>query len=406
MLAMQAGHGDLVYFPWPIKTLLVFHPEDIKDVMLHHAQRMVKGRQTRHLQAVVGNGVFTSEGKAWREQRRTIANVFMPKQVAAYRPTIRACAAEQMRSWPTAQPFDLGEAIGRMAFDVSGQLFFGGVDPALASAIKEACEQMGRIVFRRISSAFPLPLAVPTRENRRFAAYKRRVDDLVHGVIRDRRTEAGCAQDFLGRILADAASIARPLTDAQIRDEVVTLMIAGFETSSVMIIWTLHLLAQHPEYLTRLQEELKTVDDPADLGSDSLLRAVLKESLRLFPPSPLISRQNIEPITLGGVSLPAGTNFVMSQYVTHRDERFWEKASEFMPERFWRQDVPKFAYFPFSMGPRRCVGEDLATTEALIIIGTLIKSGGLGMEARERRAACEVILRPHEPLMATISHHP
>jgi cytochrome P450 len=226
---------------------------------------------------------------------------------------------------------------------------------------------------------------VPTPAHQRFRAHKKRVDDLVYELIKRRRTAPEAKADFLGRILAAD----RSLTDEEIRDEALTVMIAGFETSSTMILWTLHLLARHPQAVARLKEA-------------GYLRAALRESLRLYPPSPLLSRRSTAPLNLGGRTFPAGTNLVMSSYMTQRDPRFWPLPEEFRPERFLDEAAPKHAYFPFSMGPRRCIGEEVALAEGEAVIGALYDEFEIDTEASERQPVCGVILHPDRTLTATL----
>ena len=387
MTEMRDQHGDLVHFHSPFRTVFAFHPDDIRDVLLKYAGQTVKGSQSNHLKAVIGDGVFTSEGQAWRDKRRIIGNVFSSKTIALYRDTVLECAERHVASWPINVDFDLTEAIGNLTFDMAGRLFFGGIDPSEAPIIKGIVESSGKLLFEKIGSLLPIPYWMPTAKHRRFKAGMRRLDALIYRLIAERRAAKSENVNFLDRLLSEEAS----LPDSLIRDEAVTLMIAGFETTSTMLNWTLHLLGLNPTY----QEQL--VNDPEKA------RAVLKESMRLFPPSPIISRQATAPLKLSGGTIAAGTNIVISQYVTHRDPRFWERPELFRPERFLvDEETNKYAFFPFSQGPRRCIGEELAYIEATAVLEVMLRRFHVHIEAVDRRPICEIILHSDRAVRARL----
>lgn len=400
MEAMRARHGDLVYFGGPLRSLFVFHPDDIKTVVFQHAEHMIKGAQSHHLKAATGDGVFTSEGRDWREKRRLIGGIFTTRVLQQYAQTMQGLVDDHMARWPVAARFDLGEAVAHLAFAISGELFFGGIADGRAAAIKDAAECMGAIIFQRIATPFPLPLTLPLPSHRRFIAAKRRIDELVYELIRERRASPSERPDVLTKLLSSDKN----LSEKQVRDEAVTLLIAGFETSSTMIAWTLHLLGLHAEHRQRLALMARNEAADGSAAVEALTRATLKESLRLFPPSPIISRQNKRPVELAGETLPIGTNFVMSQYIAHRDARFWTEPERFLPERFLDEarEPPPYSYFPFSLGPRRCIGEELALSEGVIILKTLFKRFEVEIEPVERLPVCEVILHPDRPIMASL----
>ena len=278
MGALQAEYGDLIRFAWPVRTILIFHPDDIRDALNKFAPVMVKGRQAKELKGVTGNGLFTSEGTEWRTARRLIGNLFSASHVRGYTPTIETAVREHVARWPRRAPFDFTRAIKLCAFDIAGRLLFGGIDASTAPDVQGDVEFLGAALFRRIGSAFPLPLWLPTREHRRFRRATAAIDAIVYRCIADRRRSSTVHEDFLGRLLGGGTS----LSDRQIRDEAVTLMVAGFETTATMTIWTLHLLSRHPEILRHLTIEAQGAASPTELMKpQSLIVRVLRESLRL-----------------------------------------------------------------------------------------------------------------------------
>jgi cytochrome P450 len=387
MTEMRNLHGDLIYFHRPIHTFFAFHPNDIRDVLLKYASQTIKGAQSNHLRAVIGEGIFTSEGQVWRDKRRLIGKLFNANILTQYRATVIECAERHMSSWPTDVDFDLSNAIGNLTFEIAGRLFFGGIDAAEAPVIKEIVEFAGTLLFEKIGSLLNVPYWIPTAKHRRFIFGMRRLDKLIYRLIAERRSSGIEHFDYLGRLLSDVAS----LSDSQIRDEAVTVMIAGFETISTMMNWTIHLLGLHPSY----QEVIR--------HNPEFATSFLKESMRLYPPSPIISRQTTTPIELSGVSIAAGTNIVMSQYITHRDPRFWVQPEKFRPERFeGGEEIHKYAFFPFSQGPRRCIGEELAYIEATTILEVLLRRFHLQIDAIDRLPVCEIIMRPDRAVRARL----
>lgn len=406
MRALRAAFGDLVYFPWPLRTLLVFHPDDIGAVMIQNAVRMQKGTQSKHLRIAVGNGVFTSEGKSWRHKRRILGVIFQTKALGRYGDTVQQCVDAHIKEWPLERDWDIGAGVAGLVFDVAGRLFFGGIAPEFAADVQKAAQLMGQVIFHRLSSPWPWPLAIPTPQHRRFIDARRSIDSLVYELIRRRRADPKLAAEdgVLGRLLADEHG----LSDKDVRDEAVTLLIAGFETTTAMIIWTLYLLGQNLMVKQQVEDSVRGAGSLPLVGEGSLLEAVLKESMRLFPPSPIVSRQNLEPVQLGDRVWPVGTNFVMSQALTHRDPRFWADAESFKPARFLAgaEPLPKNAYFPFSLGPRQCVGEQIALREGLIVVGNLLRRFDVDLAAQELRPICEIILHPDRPLLGSLVRRP
>jgi cytochrome P450 len=267
----------------------------------------------------------------------------------------------------------------RLTLQVAGLSLFGTDLTGTASAIGSA----SRIVFEhasyRLNSAFPLPEWVPTRRNRRFVRARRILNDAVFAMIGERRRSGSDRQDLLALLMAARDEDGSSMTDVQLRDEVVTMMLAGHETSAATLAWTWYLLSEHPDVAEKLTAELDavlggrtpTVDDLARLPYADM---VIHESLRLYPPAWGIARQSLADDELGGYHLPAGSILALGTYVTHRLPEFWEEPHRFEPERFTPERSagrPRCAYLPCGAGARQCVGASFALLEARLVLATL-----------------------------------
>jgi len=390
-----ARHGDVVRFRAAGRTfVLVAHPELAREVLVTQQKRFTRGYAHRSLKLLLGDGLLTSEGELHRRQRRIAQPAFHRERIAAYAATMSDHAvrwsdrwADLVRRTPGAV-IDLSAEMTALTLGIAGETLFGTDvgDRAreVASALSDAM-RAAPLVFLPIARwALRLPLAVV----RRFDSARDRLDRVVYAVIAERRAaaDAHARGDLLSLLLVATdpeETGGEPMSDAQLRDEVLTFFLAGHETTANALAWTWYLLAQHADVEARLRAELAdalgtgrgarapTFDDLPRLP---YTRAVLAESMRLYPPAYAVGRICIEPTTLGGVEVLAEWGVITSPYIAHHDARWWPEPERFRPERWLEPpppDRPKFAYFPFGGGSRVCIGEQFAWTEATLVLATL-----------------------------------
>jgi cytochrome P450 len=381
LLEGQRQHGDVVRFR-------VFHrwlyqltkPEYVGHVLRDNASNYPKSETYDDLAVVLGNGLLTSEGAFWKRQRRLAQPAFHRDQLARFVPLMHEAAQAMHAPWRDGQPVEVSEASMRLALSVVGRALFstdlGSDAEALGPAVREALE----FANDRTLSLLKAPLAVPLPRHLRFKRALRVLEQPIHAMIAARREagEAAAQPDLLSRLVfARDPESGEGMTDRQLRDELITFLLAGHETTAHALTWTLHLLAQHPEADAAVAAELQARPAPEDFDQLALLRRVVLESLRLYPPAWVIERSAAEDDVVGGYRIPAGSLVMLPAYVVHRHSDVWREPERFDPDRFSPErvrDRPRDAYFPFGGGQRKCVGEDFAMQELLIALGELLRA--------------------------------
>jgi len=384
---LQREHGDVVGLGWgPVRNFLIFHPADIKRVLQDNNQNYVKGAIIARTKIVIGEGLFTSEGDFWRRQRRLAQPAFHRKRIAAFVDTMADATANMLQRWDglarDGGTFDAAVEMNRVTLAVVGRTLFGVDLDDEAAAVGPALGDVLGFVNERATTYIPLPMWVPTARHRRFLASRRVLDDLVYAIIRKRREHATSGDDLLGMMMdARDADTGEGMSDRQLRDEVMTFVLAGHETTAVTLAWTFYLLGRNPDVEAKLRDEIErtlggrppTIDDMPALP---YTRMVIEEAMRLYPPVSGIGRQTIEPDVLGGYVIPKNTLVSISVWVAHRHPEFWDDPLRFDPERFTPERVakrPRFAYLPFSGGPRLCIGYEFALVEAQLILAMVLQ---------------------------------
>jgi cytochrome P450 len=375
-------YGDVVSvrIGWK-RAYLVNHPDLIEQVLVTDARNFTKHFGLRMNGLLLGNGLLTSEGDFWLRQRRLIQPAFLRERVAGYGPDMVALAARMVSSWHDGENRDVHADMTRLTLEIAAKTMFG-VDftdregPAMSSALADIADTFRR----RFYSLFRMPVLVPTPANLRLRRAVRRLDDILFGLI-EQRKHGGDRADLLSILLRAHGEGNERMTDRQLRDEAMTLFLAGHDTTALTLSWGLYLLAQHPEVTDRLTAELRDVlggrpPAVADLPRLRYTDMVVHEVMRLYSAAYIVGRRSIGPCALGDYQLPAGSTVLVSQWVMHRDPRFWEEPESFRPER-WAdgsaQRVPKFAYFPFGGGPRVCIGSSFAMLEAVLVLATVVQ---------------------------------
>lgn len=405
---VRRQYGTRVFYEQRgIPFAIVMDPEGIEELLVGHAGSLNKDRFTGELGRVLGRGLVTSEGDLWRRQRKLMAPSFQPKQLEKLAGVMVSCTEALLAGYQAGQTRDVHADMMRLTLDIVVSTLFGStpvssdeVDEHLSAIMSDFHTLM--FTWRAM---FPIWTPFPTRL--RLRRSRDRLQQIVRQIIRAKRSVAGTSADLLSRLIAAQDETGRGMSDAQLLDEALTVFLAGHETTALALTYALCCLARHPSALARLESEVDDVlgDAPASLASVSRLEfcgAVLKEAMRLYPPVWAIGRSTLEPLSIGGKLLGAGTQFMLPQWVVHRDPTWFPKPLDFVPER-WLSDaarsIPRFAYFPFGGGPRICIGNHFAMLEATLALASIVRQVRLSLpEAFELDFVPTITLRPRTPI--------
>ncbi len=380
---LARDHGPLARFRVAHQTYtLVSDPDLIEQILVRQHQRFHKHDRMRDtLGEALGRGLLTAEDETWLAHRQLAQPAFRPERIKTYGEAMVELTQATINTWEDGQPIPLQPATMALTLRIAAKTLFGVDVAERTEAIGQALDAiMARFKPKnRLISLLPSQVPIPSN-----LAYRKGVRDLsamIDQLITRRQARDERGDDLLSRLMA-ARDEAGQLDDQALRDELVTLLVAGHETTALTLTWTFDLLGRHPGIEARLHDELDdvlggqapTVDDLEELA---YLEAVIDEAMRLYPPAWAIGRKAIEPVTLGGYTFPPGSQFMMSQWVMHRDPRFYDDPSSFRPSR-WQDGLedrlPRFAYFPFGGGPRTCIGSSFALLEAKLIIATVAQA--------------------------------
>ena len=381
MAGLAAEYGGLVRFRIGSQdTLLVSDPALVEQVLVKLREATVKDPVTAGLSDVLGQGLLTAEGELWRRNRRTIAPSFQPGQLAALGEVMVASTARSLDGLVEG-PVDVHEHMMGLTLDIAVRTLFGAelhdaarVGPLVEELMVGFDRQMH--TWRRL-----LPAWVPTAARREAAHHKAELHSILQVIVDQKRQAQAAGEegaDLLSRLLAARDEEGQPMGDDQLRDELLTLFLAGHETTALTLGYALWLLANHPDVQQRLHEELTQVLEGRDPTSADCRRlpyvdAVVQESMRLYPPAWVVGRQAAEDLVLDDVAVPKGTVLLMPQWVVHRDSRWFPEPLQFRPERWLAgEERPKFSFFPFGGGQRVCVGNHFARMEAVLVLAMML----------------------------------
>jgi cytochrome P450 len=393
---------------------LLYRPDYIESVLVTNQANFVKSKDYRAMRRVLGNGLLTSEGELWRHQRKLAQPAFRHEHISRYGEVMVSYAERMLDGWRDGERRDIHQEMMRLTLEIVAKALFDADVSRDAKEVGASLEILVREFIGLANIAFLLPDGFPIPGSRKLRRAVRRLDDIVYGMIRERRASGARPGDLLDMLLYAADEDGRPMSDRQLRDEVTTLFLAGHETTAIALSWTWYLLAQHPEVENRLVEDLCRAlggRSPAatDLGQLRYAEMVVKESMRLYPPAWGIGRQALAPFEIGGYRLPAGTNVFLSQWVTHRDPRYFPDPERFDPER-WRDDparsgaLPRFAYFPFGGGPRVCIGASFAMMEATLLLAAIAPKFKLRLiPGQQVKPFPSITLRPKDGIQMTLA---
>lgn len=409
-------HGDVVQFPVPVPpSYLVSSPEAVRQILVTRARDYGKRTlQYSALSLVTGDGLLTADTATWRPHRRILQPAFHHTAVSLVGDHVAAAADRLTEQWrrQAGTVVDVDAAMMHTALDVVGGALFGTNLHDDAERLAEATLQALDMVIVRARTPISAPSWVPTPGNVRLNRAVRQLDAAVDQMLAARRGPIPeTARDMLDLLLAAHGDDVDHLSTRQIRDEIVTFIVAGHETVASALTWAWHLLAQHPDALARLHAEVDALEhDPtvADLDRLPWSRAVFDEALRLYPPAWLITRHSEQPDVLAGREIPAGALLIMSPWIVHRHPSLWRDPERFDPQRFLsgdEQDIQAIrqGYIPFGAGPRLCIGRDMALLEGTLLLAHLARRFVITPTAAPVIAEPLVTIRPRHGLPAVIS---
>lgn len=362
-----------------VRFYFLKHPDLIQEILVSKHKFMQKDVYYKFLGMILGNGLLTSEGDFHLRQRRMIQPAFHRERVRGYGECMINCALATRSVWQDGQQLNMGKEMMALTLAIVAQALFNSDVTHEAERVQRALDIILPMDMRYLPPLGWLMKRLPLRSNARFRAAVAELDDVLYKII-DEHKAKGDQGDLLSMLMtAQDEDDGLGMTDKQIRDEALTLFLAGHESTALAITWTWYLLSQHPEVERKLHEELDAVLGDRSPATDDYPRlkytyAVFAESMRLYPPVYINGREAIEDTTIGGYKIPKGSQIIYSSYVTHRDERFFPDPEKFDPDRFLPENTEnrhKFAYIPFGAGRRLCVGEPFAWMEGVLALATL-----------------------------------
>jgi cytochrome P450 len=375
------NHGDFVPLRFVNRRVCLLNaPEQIEYVLATNHRNFQKtlGYRTPFMWRLFGQGLLTSEGDFWLRQRRLAQPAFHRERIATYANVIVEFAERMLAAWKPDETREIHRDMMRLTTEVVVKTLFN-------STVPRAVEEMGdtTTVLEQFTTQWSvwrfLGSYLPTPNARRFERVVRRLDDFIYGLIAERRAGGKDAGDLLSMLLLARDDEGNGMSDRQLRDELTTLMVAGLDTTALALSWAFYLLSKNPQADDELAAELDSVLGGraprfADLPQLRYTEKVVKETMRLFPPAWVIGREAINDCEIGGHRIAAGTSLIISQWLKHRDGRYFENPEAFQPTRWtdeFTKQLPKYAYFPFGGGPRICIGNSFAMMEATLVLATV-----------------------------------
>ncbi len=408
-------YGDVVrYRLGTMQVFLVVHPDGVNHVLQENHRNYVKSVDYRILKRVLGEGLLTSEGPLWLRQRRLMAPMFHRQRIAEFGATMVESTLKMLDHWSSLASqgitFDVCNEMMHLTLEIVARVLFkvelaGEMAHEIGRDVTVSNERLGQFDLGTL-----LPW-LPTPRNREFRRATRSLDAIVAGIIADHRRSGQDRGDLLSLLLAARdQDTGEAMSDQQVRDEALTLILAGHETTANALAWTWYLLSQNPDVERNLHAELADVlggraPAVADLPNLRYTSMVIDESMRLYPPAWSVGRSPVADDEILGFIIPKGSSVMLSQWLTHRHPDFWENPEQFDPDRFSPErsaNRPRYAYFPFGGGPRQCIGNVFALTEANLILAAVAQKYRLRMAPGHRVELQPLVtLRPRYGLKMT-----
>ncbi|HEY0075737.1 MAG TPA: cytochrome P450 [Abditibacteriaceae bacterium] len=405
---MARDHGDASFVETLAGRLYLFnHPDAVREVLQVQSQNFVKSRALVMAKRLLGEGLLTSEDPLHRRQRILMQPAFHHKRVKNYADAMTHYALQMSEQWRDGNEVDMHHEMMALTLAVVGKTLFNTEVGPETHAVEEAMQAIMPLFTRSFLPWAELLNRLPLPANKRFDEAGARLDATIYRIIGEHK-KAGDIGDLVSMLLMARDEDDQPMSDLQVRDEALTIFLAGHETTANALTYTWYLLAQHPEVEAKMQREVDevlgkraaTMDDVQNLAYTQM---VFAEAMRLYPPAWALGRRSINDCEIMGYPIPKDSLVLVSQWVMHRDERFWPEPLKFDPERFTEEAKaarPKFAYFPFGSGPRTCIGEAFAWMEGALLIATLAQKWRARLVSDKPLQLQPLItLRPRHPVM-------
>ena len=396
------------------ETALVSHPDLVEEILVSQNRRWKKDKFVETLRPVLGEGLLSSDGDFWRRQRRLAQPAFHKDRIASYGTIMVEYAAKLAGQWKHGEVRDVHSDMMRLTLDIVAATLFGANVEDHAEAVGHALHAVATVVGDPLELMIPILRRLPTPQRVRFDRAVATLDSIIYGVIdaREKNGDDNSEYDLLSMLLGARDDDGGRMSKKQLRDECMTLFLAGHETTALALSWTWLLLSQHRGATQRLVKELDEVlgdrlPTMADLPNLKFTGHVITESLRMYPPAWSIGREAIDDVDVGGFLIKQGEDVMVSPWAMQRDARFYDDPHSFRPAR-WENDfgktLPKYAYFPFGGGPRFCIGQQFALMEAVLLLATLAKAFDVDVQGkRSVKPQPSVTLRPKGGLTARLT---
>jgi cytochrome P450 len=393
-LDVSRQYGDITHYSLgPLHVYQLSHPDFARQILIEQPDKFYKPRLLkRAFRPFAGDGLLTSDGALWKQQRKLMQPAFHHVQLMTYGAIMVKHTVQMIDLLENGKVLEIQAEMAKLTLAIV-------VDSLFTGDVTREAEEIGRLMSavldaanERLNSILRMPSWMPTGRNRHEKRALARLDQILQPLITARRASHENSTDLLSILLtATDEESGVQMSDRQLRDEMMTLFLAGHETTATALTWTWYLLSQHPEVQTKLLREVDEVlrgrtPAAADLPSLPYTEMVVREALRLYPPAPGFAREPVEDVNIGGYDVPKGSLVTVNTYALHRDSRFFDNPEQFDPERFargWEERVPRYAYLPFGGGPRVCIGNGFAMMEARLILATMAQR-------------CKLLLEPHQ----------
>ena len=376
------NYGDVVRMRFLYLTVhFLYHPNDIEYVLSTNAKNFIKSRSLRSpfFQRLVGKGLLTSEGEVWKRQRRLAQPAFHRQRISAYGDVMVEYTRRMIATWNSGEIRDIHRDMMKLALEIVVKTLFNADVSNDADKVGQVLSRLVKPFGSQATLKWIADNRLPTPTHRSFNHDVKEIDAIVYRIIEERRSSGIDQGDLLSMLLAAHDEDGSQMTDRQLRDEVMTLFLAGHETTALTLSWAWFLIANNPEVEQKFHDELDRVlngrlPKAEDLPRLKFTEMIAKESMRMYPPAYGVGREALEDCEIGGFKIPRRSQVFMFQWVTQRDPRFFSEPNEFKPER-WTEEfqnaLPKYAYFPFGGGPRICIGNYFAMMEVVLLMATI-----------------------------------
>jgi len=370
----QKEFGDIFTFRVANRRLIfINHPDYIRRVLQENHRNYIKSEAYRKLALLLGDGIFTSDGDYWRSQRRTIQPAFHRDQIMTYAEVMHDFSMEMVNRWKQEKEIELTKEMTNVTLRIISKTMLDIELDKEGQTVEQHLPFALKFMVNRITSPLAAPLWIPTNSNQKFKATKKILDEVIHEIIQHKKKNLSL--DLLSQlILLKDEETGKSMTDRQLRDEVMTIFLAGHETTAMGMTWIINFLLRDDKLMSKLLNEIKSIKNPWDAIQNYFIQNVINEALRIFAPVWILSREAIGADNLGEYDIHKEDRIIFSPYIVHRHPEFWEFPERFAPERFDKDILHRYAYFPFGGGPRVCIGQHFALMEMTILLVNILKN--------------------------------